>query len=83
MFTFLGFFIGLILMALGFLMVWKTNYFLQFLGDISVLFGAVGARWLSWKLLGIAFLLIGFLTAFGLFETFFALTIGRLFSFGG
>ena len=82
MITFAGFFIGLIMMVAGFLIIWKTSYMLQWFGDISTLFGAVGARWLSWKIVGVIFLFLGFMIAFGLFQSFFALTLGRLFTIG-
>lgn len=77
-----GFLFGVILMIIGFLAVWKTEWFLRWLGDISDLFGAVGLRWLSWKILGIVLIVLGFLTAFGLFGPLITLTVGRFFSFG-
>lgn len=78
-----GFILGLILMVAGFFMVWRTNIFLTSFGDISELFGATGASWLSWKIVGMILMVIGFLVAFGLLSLFFQLTIGRLFQFGG
>ena len=83
MITFAGFFFGAIMMAAGFMMVWKTHWFRNNLGDISELFGAFGLPWLSWKIAGILGLAIGFFVAFGIFETIIGLTIGRLFTFGG
>lgn len=77
-----GFFIGLVMMAAGFLMVWKTQIFIQLFGDLGVAFGAVGAPWMSWKLFGVVLLLLGFLIGFGLFETMFSATLGRLFFVG-
>ena len=69
-------------MAVGFMAVWKTNWFLENLGDISMLFGN-GQQWLSWKVVGLILLFGGFLVAFGLLQLFFAATIGQFFSFGG
>jgi hypothetical protein len=80
--TFLGFFIGSILMAIGFLIVWKTNYLIQWFGDIGEAFGAVGMPWLSWKVFGTILLFIGFFVAFGLFQAIIAVTLGRLFTIG-
>ena len=79
-----GFFIlGVIIMAIGVLATWKTTYFLQNFGDISEVFGAMNARWLSWKLVGIFFIILGFLIAFDLFPLFVMLTIGRFFAPNG
>jgi hypothetical protein len=80
--TILTFFIGMALMALGFTIIWRTNYFLQWFGDIGQAFGTVGMPWLSWKAFGLALLFGGFLVAFGLFEILLGLTIGRLFTIG-
>jgi hypothetical protein len=80
--TLLSFFIGLVLMVLGFVIVWKTNYLVQWFGDIGEAFGAVGMPWLSWKLFGVILLFIGFFVAFGLFQAIIAVTIGRLFTIG-
>jgi hypothetical protein len=80
--TLLGFFIGVVLMAIGFLIVWRTNYLIQWFGDIGEAFGAVGMPWLSWKMFGVIMLFVGFFVAFGLFQAILAVTIGRLFIFG-
>lgn len=76
--SFLLILIGLILMALGFVMVWKTNLFVQWFGDLGVLFGFVGASWLSWKTAGILFMVFGFLLVTNLFAFFLQATVGRL-----
>lgn len=75
------FILGALMMGVGFLAVWKTNWFLENLGDIGELFGS-GQQWLSWKLVGLVLMFLGFLVAFGLLELFFAATIGGLFGFG-
>jgi len=78
-----GFFVlGMIMMTVGFFAVWKTNYFLQWFGDISELFGVVNAQWLSWKAFGVFLMFFGFLIAFNLFGTIFAGTIGQFLLFG-
>lgn len=71
--------IGILMMVAGFLMVRKTDMLLRYFGDISEVFGAVNARWLSWKLFGVAMIIIGFLIGTGLLQALFLLTIGRLF----
>jgi hypothetical protein len=45
--TLFTFFLGLSLAGAGFIFVWKTNWFLQWFGDIGEAFGAVGMPWLS------------------------------------
>lgn len=71
--------LGIVLLALGFMMVWRTNLFMQWFGDLSILVGAGGASWLSWKTLGILFMVIGFLLATNLLPLFLRVTLGRLF----
>jgi len=75
--------LGLILMGVGFLMVWKTNKFLEWFGDLGMMLGYIGASWLSWKTLGIFLMLGGFLIATGLIQLFLQVTLGRLFLVGG
>lgn len=75
--------IGLGLMILGYVCVRYTDALLRYFGDISELFGAVNASWMSWKLVGVAFIIIGFLIAFGLIQLFFNVTVGRFFNLGG
>jgi len=83
MITFGGFIWGVLMMAVGLAMVIRTDFFLRILGDISELFGMLGLRWLSWKILGVLFIALGFMISFDILGAFFRLTIGRLFSFGG
>jgi hypothetical protein len=79
---FVTFVLGAIMMTVGFLAVVRTEAFLRYFGDVSNVFGLVGAQWLSWKVLGILLLLFGFLIAFGIFGALFHLTIGQLFNIG-
>lgn len=81
--TFGSFILGSFLFALGFVSVWKTTWLLNTFGDIGTMLGVYDKPWLSWKTFGLLFMLVGFLIAFGLFQLFFQLTIGRLFFFGG
>lgn len=75
--------LGLILLALGFVMVWKTNLFLQWFGDLGQMLGFFGASWLSWKTTGLFLMLVGFLLATNLLPLFFQVLFGRLFLLGG
>lgn len=74
--------LGLVLLAIGFFMVWKTNLFLQWFGDIGEMLGFVNANWLSWKVLGMLLMILGFLLATNLLQLFLQVTLGRLFLFG-
>ncbi len=76
------FILGFIMMAVGLLAVWKTDFFLRNFGDISEIFGATNASWISWKVVGTALIVLGFLIAFSLIQLFFQLTFGRLFNLG-
>jgi len=82
MITFLGFSIGTLMMILGFFTVARTDWFLRNLGDLGEAFGAVGARWLSWKIFGLIFIVVGFFIAFDLFGVIFGGLLTRLFSIG-
>ncbi len=76
------FLLGTIIMAIGFFMVARTNQFQDWFGDLGSALGIQNASWVSWKVLGLAFLFVGFLLAFSLVQLFFALTIGQFFDFG-
>ena len=58
-------------MALGFMAVWKTAWLLRYLGDVGNLFGASVGRWMSWKLIGLIAITLGFFIAFDLFDDIF------------
>lgn len=77
-----SFILGVILMATGFYMVRKTDVFIQTFGDFGEALGIYNAKWASWKMLGVAFLVLGFLITFGLLQLFFWVTIGQLFFLG-
>jgi hypothetical protein len=76
------FVLGLMVMAIGFGMVYKTDWLLRNVGDLSAIVGSSFGNFLSWKLLGIIFLVGGFLVMTGLLQWFLMDTIGRFFSFG-
>jgi len=73
--TFAAFIIGLIIMLIGFTMVWRTNKWEEYFGSFAY---AIGVAWLSWKAVGIILLVAGFLVTFGLVEAFLSATLGRL-----
>lgn len=78
--SFFGFIFGAMIMAVGFMAVWKTDWFVRNMGDFGSAFGLSNSMWMSWKFFGMVAILIGFLIAFGLFQVFFTLTIGQLFT---
>lgn len=75
--TFGYFILGLLVMGIGFTMVWRTNIWDDFFGSFEY---AVGVSWLSWKTVGIVLIFVGFLLAFGLMQAFLYATIGRFFN---
>lgn len=82
MISFGGFILGLFFFTVGFFMVRKTDFFLNNFGDIGEMLGFYNSSWASWKFAGVAFMILGFLIAFGLIHLFFLATIGRLFLIG-
>lgn len=77
--SFGSFLLGLLLLGVGFLAVWKTTWFRNNMGDPGIVFGLQNYPWMSWKLVGLLLMLLGFLIAFGLLQAFMAVTIGGLF----
>lgn len=75
--------IGLLIIVVGFFMVWKTEFFLDFIGRIEFadrLFGFEGGSRLFFKLLGVLVCFIGMLIATNLIQGTLVSTIGPLFS---
>ncbi|MBI1908047.1 hypothetical protein HYS28_01345 [Candidatus Uhrbacteria bacterium] len=73
--------IGFAISALGFLLAWKTEWFLNIIGYVDWAerwFGGGGTR-LFYKLLGTAIIIIGFMVITDLFNSFIAGVIGGLF----
>lgn len=75
--SFLLFFLGAIMMAAGFTMVWRTAWWDENWGDIGAMFGLKGSSLEHWKLAGVILMFLGFLIAFGIFQAFFYLTVGQ------
>ncbi len=76
-------FIGILIIALGSLMVYKTVWFIQMIGRIAWAertFGGGGTR-LFFKLLGLIFVVIGIIIATDLSERIFGSIFIKLFGF--
>lgn len=73
--------IGLFVSALGFVLVWKTDWFMGILGYVNWAenwLGGGGTR-LFYKLLGTAVIIIGFMIVTNLFSSFMVGLVGGLF----
>jgi hypothetical protein len=77
--TLLGFVTGLFLLGIGFLMVWKSHRWEEYVGSLNSILGYRHLQWLDWDTLGVMLMGIGVLTMFGLFQAFITLTIGKYF----
>lgn len=73
-----SFIFGMFLMVVGFFMVRRTDTFLEYFGDVQDVVGG-GDRWSSWKIVGLALMLFGFLFGFGLLQLVFLKAFGRFF----
>lgn len=81
--SFGGFILGLLILAAGFVMVWRTNWFVQNFGDLGAMLGIQGTSYGVWKVAGMLLMVFGFLMMTGLLTLFLEITVGRLFIFGG
>ncbi|MFA6130913.1 MAG: hypothetical protein WC730_01470 [Patescibacteria group bacterium] len=75
--------IGLVISALGIMMVWKTGWALSMIGRVEWAertFGAGGSR-TFFKLMGVGLILIGFIVMTDLFDIFFGDFILGLFGY--
>ena len=72
-----GFILGMILIGVGGLMVWKSNRLRQTVGDLATL---IGYNWLDWPVIGVVAMLVGALIAFGILQTILGVVLG---GFGG
>lgn len=73
--------IGFLVAALGFSMVWKTDFYMSILGEIDFAIrylGGGGTR-LFYKLLGTAIIIIGFLAITNLWEGFIVSVVRSVF----
>lgn len=60
--------IGIIVIIVGFFMVWKTEAFYNFVGAISWAEEHFGGTRTFLKVLGVAFIFLGFMTIFQLYS---------------
>lgn len=73
--------IGLALVAIGFVFVWKTRKFIEFFGPIDYAdqkLGGGGTN-ITYKFIGLVLILIGFLWATNLWNAFLEATLGGIF----
>ena len=63
-----GIIIGLMLIALGGVMVWRARWFREYVGDIGTLFDTTKLDWLDWSIVGVILIIIGFMVMTGLFQ---------------
>ncbi len=73
--------IGLVIVALGWLLVWKTDWFMSIMGYVDWAekwLGGGGTR-LFYKLLGTLIIVIGLMVMTNLFNSFAASVIGGVF----
>ena len=62
------FIVGFIIMIAGFLMIYKTGFLYRYFGNLNDILSAYKWRWLNWKPVGLIFIILGFLYAFGLLK---------------
>lgn len=72
--------LGLIIFAVGFSMVWKTNRWREYAGSLNDILGYPQLNWLDWNGLGVIIMVLGVIVIFGLFQLFIAVTVGQLFA---
>lgn len=70
---------GLLLIVIGVLFVWKTEWFMQNVGRIAWAEEKLGDSRLFYKLLGIIIIFIGLMAMTGLLGGFLLGTVGKLF----
>jgi len=76
------YFIGIILVGVGLLLVVKTEWFIQNFGTNAWAedkFGTSGGTRIMYKLIGIFFIFFGFLAITNLYQGFLLGTVGRIF----
>lgn len=73
--------IGLVLVIVGFIFVWKTRTFIEFFGSIEYADAKLGGggTQIVYKTIGIILILFGFLWATNLWNAFLEATLGSLF----
>lgn len=80
MITLGGVVIGLLLIGIGFVMVWKTNRWQEYVGSLNLILGYPRLSWLDWDTLGVFLMFVGTLTLFGLVQAAIVAAVAQLFS---
>lgn len=73
--------IGILMVALGTLLIFKAEWFYQNFGSIAWAennLGTSGGSRLMYKLIGLVFIFVGMMVATNLFTSFLMATVGRL-----
>lgn len=76
------YFVGILIVGMGLLLVLKTEWFIQNLGTNAWAedkFGTSGGTRTMYKLIGIIFIFIGFLVLTNMYQGFLMGTVGRIF----
>jgi hypothetical protein len=79
------FFLGIIFIAIGFLLIWKTDWIVANFGRVDWAeekLGTEGGTRLLWKLIGLAVIIIATLYMFGFIEGILGAIFSPLFSRG-
>lgn len=73
--------VGFLVAALGFSMVWKTEFFMSILGevDFAIKYLGGGGTRLFYKLMGTAIIIIGFMIITNMWEDFMVGLVSRVF----
>lgn len=69
-----SFFLGLLLLVVGFVMVWKSNRLRLTVGDLASL---LGYSWLDWPIVGSLVMLVGAFVMFNLWQALALFLFGR------
>jgi hypothetical protein len=78
--SFVEFFLGLVFMGLGFVMVWKGARFTEYFGDLGYLLGfPLKYRFINWRTAGVFLLFVGFIIAFSLIPALLRILVGNAF----
>ena len=71
--------VGLLLLGIGFLMIWRTRNWRDSVGSLNIILGYPRLQWLDWNSLGLFLMVVGLLVGLGLVQDFLNLTVNRLF----
>ncbi len=69
------FFLGIILVGIGVLIIWRKQDFYNYVGDLGAFFDFPGSNILDWGIVGAAIAIIGVMVSLGIFHTLIAVLI--------